>query len=68
MTSDARAGLPNTHWRKSSYSTGTGNCVELALMAEDVLLRDTKSPESGTLAGSRGAWQELARAVTQRTD
>jgi hypothetical protein len=31
MNTDSLPALPTAVWRKSSYSTGTGNCVEIAL-------------------------------------
>ena len=38
-----------TTWRKSTYSTNTANCVELATVGPDVWLRDSKHPEAGHL-------------------
>jgi hypothetical protein len=38
-----------TTWRKSSYSVGNNNCVELATVGDDALLRDSKHPEAGHL-------------------
>ncbi|GAA2285466.1 DUF397 domain-containing protein [Streptomyces atrovirens] len=44
-------------WFKSSYSGGGGgNCVEVAVRAEAVLVRDSKDTHSQTLAVSRDAW------------
>ncbi|ONI82876.1 DUF397 domain-containing protein [Actinosynnema sp. ALI-1.44] len=43
-------------WRKSSHSTGTGNCVEVAPTLEGVLVRHSKHPEAGTIAFSAPAW------------
>jgi hypothetical protein len=38
-------------WRKSSYSGGTGgDCVELALAEQGLLVRDSKAPLGGTLS------------------
>ena len=50
-------------WRKSSYSGATedGNCVEVAY-AQDVLVRDSKNADAGTLMFSAPAW----RAFVQR--
>ncbi|MFC5752157.1 DUF397 domain-containing protein [Actinomadura rugatobispora] len=38
-----------TQWRKASYSgtTGGGDCVELAALAEGVGMRDSKDPQDG---------------------
>lgn len=58
----------NTHgdtdvgWRKSSYSgTGNGNCVEVGLVAANVVLRDTKARTAGQLTPDTRAWAALAR-------
>lgn len=45
-------------WRKSSYSTNGGECVEVAL-DHTVLVRDTKDREGGTLTASAPTWREL---------
>ncbi|MEU4517264.1 DUF397 domain-containing protein [Amycolatopsis sp. NPDC024027] len=45
-------------WRKSSYSTEGGECVEVATGPE-VLIRDTKDREGGILTASTPAWREL---------
>jgi uncharacterized protein DUF397 len=45
-------------WRKSSYSTNGGECVEVATGAE-VLVRDTKDREGGTIAVPAGPWREF---------
>jgi hypothetical protein len=37
-------------WRKSSYSAGGANCVEVALGTTIAAVRDSKCPESGQLA------------------
>ncbi|MCX2953868.1 MULTISPECIES: DUF397 domain-containing protein [unclassified Lentzea] len=50
-------------WRKSSYSGATegGECVEVAF-GHDVLVRDSKNADAGTLSFSAPAW----RAFVQR--
>lgn len=38
-------------WRRSSYSgTQGGNCVELALVEQGLLVRDSKAPNGGKLS------------------
>jgi len=49
--------MPTT-WRKSSYSTEGGECVEVATGPE-VLIRDTKDREGGLLTASTATWREL---------
>ncbi|MDX8035107.1 DUF397 domain-containing protein [Lentzea sp. BCCO 10_0856] len=50
-------------WRKSSYSGATdgAECVEVSF-AQDVLIRDSKNADAGTLMVSAPAW----RAFVQR--
>ena len=50
-------------WRKSSYSGATegAECVEVSY-AQDVLVRDSKNADAGTLMFSAPAW----RAFVQR--
>ncbi|KOX11990.1 transcriptional regulator [Saccharothrix sp. NRRL B-16348] len=43
-------------WRKASYSGGNSNCVEVAHSAAAVGIRDSKSPDTGTLTVPRAAW------------
>ncbi|HZR48428.1 MAG TPA: DUF397 domain-containing protein [Streptosporangiaceae bacterium] len=46
-------------WRKSSFSTGQNDCVEVAATQAGVLVRDSKNREAGFLTVSRSAWAEL---------
>lgn len=51
-------------WRKSSYSSDNGACVELAVLSEGrVAMRDSKAPAAGTLVFSRAALHDLLRGV-----
>ncbi|WP_181805405.1 DUF397 domain-containing protein [Streptomyces shenzhenensis] len=44
-------------WFKSSYSGGGGgNCVEVAVRADAVLVRDSKDTDRQSLAVSGDAW------------
>jgi hypothetical protein len=36
-------------WRTSSYTSGGNNCVEIATVGDNALLRDSKHPEAGYL-------------------
>jgi hypothetical protein len=59
MTNTGSAG-----WRKSSWNTFNGNCVEVAWPAPRVVLvRDTKNRDGGTLRFAGGAWQAFTEAV-----
>ena len=46
-------------WRKSSYSSGNGDCVEVAATSVGVLLRDSKNPGGPILAVGTGQWREF---------
>lgn len=51
-------------WRKSSYSGGQGNCVEVRSSEDDtVVVRDSKNVPGPELAVTAGAWSEFAEAV-----
>ncbi|GAA4414222.1 DUF397 domain-containing protein [Actinokineospora soli] len=41
--------LSTAKWRKSSRSTGQGQCVELAVSDERAAVRDSKNPGGGVL-------------------
>ena len=52
-------------WRKSSYSgsSGTGACVEVAVAASAVGVRDSKNTSGPTLAFSATAWRNYTRST-----
>jgi len=51
-------------WRKSSHSSGTGNCVEVAGADRLVAIRDTKQGGYGSvLEFSEAAWREFLAAT-----
>jgi hypothetical protein len=53
-----------TTWRKSSYSSGSQNCVELAETgAAAVFVRDSKHPEQGHLTFARAELAALVAAA-----
>ena len=45
-------------WRKSSYSQGADNCVELTWDKQGLLTRDSKGDLSVMLVGCRGCGSE----------
>ncbi|MEV0122065.1 DUF397 domain-containing protein [Streptomyces sp. NPDC050703] len=51
-------------WFKSSYSGGSGTeCVEVAVVAPMVLVRDTKCPADGRVSVGATAWAEFVGSV-----
>jgi hypothetical protein len=50
-------------WRKSSYSTAQGNCVEVADQGTRVLVRDTKNRSRAMLRFTPDAWASFTGSV-----
>jgi hypothetical protein len=50
-------------WHRSSYSSGDGNCVEVAWPDQDVAVRDSKQPTGPTLAFPTSNWQTFLNHV-----
>jgi hypothetical protein len=54
--------LPGLLWRKSSYSNGQANCVEVASMNDDhtiVVVRDSKAPDVSNLTFAALTWRQF---------
>ncbi len=53
------AQFSNASWHKSSRSNGNGgnNCVEVAVVASAVGVRDSKNPDGPVLRFDPAAWQ-----------
>jgi hypothetical protein len=49
--------LPSIEWRKSTRSSGNGNCVEFADLGDSVAVRDTKDRGGPTLQFSSDGWR-----------
>jgi hypothetical protein len=46
-------------WRKSSFSGTSGTCVEIAVIGDGVLVRNSNHPDAGTIVFTRrqmAAW------------
>lgn len=55
---------PDATWRKSSFSTNNGDCVEVAdLSCGDVAVRDSKDSEGAVLVFSTAEWRAFVLAV-----
>ncbi|MDG4828998.1 DUF397 domain-containing protein [Solwaraspora sp. WMMD1047] len=48
--------LANASWRKSSRSSGDGQCTEVAVLGDAVGVRDSKDPAGPALRFSPTAW------------
>jgi Domain of unknown function (DUF397) len=56
--------LSRAEWRKSSYSSQSGNCVEVARnLPTLVAVRDSKEPGEAKLVVSPEAWSAFLRSV-----
>jgi hypothetical protein len=54
VTSTGAGRLTNAPWRKSSFSNPSGNCVELADLANGlVAVRNSRDPEGAVLVYTR---------------
>ena len=55
--------LSRAEWRKSSYSSQDGNCVEVARNLPGlVAIRDSKAPDGAKLTVPREAWRAFLMA------
>ena len=59
----SRNDLCGAQWRKSSYSDGQANCIEVSA-AGLVAVRDSKSPDGPNLAFTTGAWRQFIGRIT----
>ena len=61
MNPESPTAQVSTAWRKSSYSTATGNCVEVAPAVDGVVIRHSKHPAAGTIHFPYHAWTVFVR-------
>ena len=55
--------LSCAEWQKSSHSSQSGNCVEVARnLPELVAVRDSKIPDGAKLVVSRETWRAFIRS------
>ena len=50
-------------WRKSSYSSPSGNCVEAAELTGGVALRNSRFPDGPALVFASAVWDAFLRGV-----
>jgi hypothetical protein len=51
-------------WHTSSYSTGNGDCVQVAPAPDRVLVRDSKDPDGPALVVPTPTWRAFLSTVT----
>jgi len=49
-------------WQRSARCT-SGTCIEVAKVADRVLIQDSKSPDAGALSFTRQEWEAFIQAV-----
>jgi hypothetical protein len=54
---------PSLTWRKSSFSVGAHECVEVAKFGPFVLMRDSKNRAGSTLKFSAPDWRAFVQGV-----
>lgn len=52
-------------WRKSSHSSGNGECVEVANLGASIGVRDSKDQQGPALLFPPSAWQTFSRRIKQ---
>jgi Domain of unknown function (DUF397) len=50
-------------WRKSSYSSPSGNCVEAAMLADGVAVRNSRFPDGPALIFTDAEWDAFVRGI-----
>lgn len=55
-------------WRRSSRSNGGGQCVEIAVAADLVAVRDSKNPDGARLVFPVDAWQSFLGWIADGSD
>jgi len=54
-------------WRKSSFSSDTANCVEVAVITPHIAVRDSKDPTGPELHFPAAVWADFVRSTKDGT-
>ncbi|MFK0295143.1 DUF397 domain-containing protein [Streptomyces sp. NPDC090442] len=57
--------LTSVKWRKSTYSSGNGQCVEAAFLREAVATRDSKNPQGPALVFPAEGWLAFVSVIKE---
>jgi Domain of unknown function (DUF397) len=57
--------LSHVMWRKSSFSNGQGNCVEVAMLPHAIAVRDSKNPTGPMLVFTLPEWDAFLHGVAE---
>jgi hypothetical protein len=60
-----KAGTAGIWWRKSSYSGGDNNCVEVGATGAGIAVRDSKQPRGDALSFSAAAWLAFTGSISR---
>lgn len=58
-----RDGLQVAGWRKARRSVATGECVEVAPLTGNIVVRDSMNPDGPILQYSAISWQSFLKAT-----
>ncbi|MFJ3097941.1 DUF397 domain-containing protein [Streptomyces hydrogenans] len=60
------ASLDGASWRKSSYSAGEGECIEITDLPGGLAVRDSKNPAGPALRFTATEWTHFCQYASDR--